>query len=394
MNLADVVARNAAFSPEKPALRFEGAALSYADLSERIERAASALTEEYGVRSGDRVAVLAHNHPDTLVLVFACARLGAILVPLNWRLAEPELAWILAHAEPRLLVADLDFGAAAHRLGAAGPRLDVLGMGGQAGDLGAACARARGDLANAPPGRLSDPLLVVYTSGTTGRPKGAVLTQEAFVWNGMMSQHMHGLTSADHVLTVLPFFHVGGLNIQTIPALLAGATVTIHARFAPAATLAAIALDRPSLTVLVPATLAALLAEPGFATADLGSLRAVTTGSTYVPQALVDGFEARGVPVLQVYGATETSPIAVYTRLDGARRPGSTGWPGLVCEAKVVDETGREVEAGSPGEILVRGPQVFSGYWRDPAATAGALVEGWFRTGDIATRDPDGAFTV
>jgi fatty-acyl-CoA synthase len=194
---------------------------------------------------------------------------------------------------------------------------------------------------------------------------------------------------------VLPFFHVGGLNIQTTPALQAGATVTIHARFAPDATLQAIAADRPTLTLLVPATIQALLAEPGFGAADLSSLRALSTGSTYVPQGLIDAIEARGVPVLQVYGATETCPVAIYTRHDGSPLPqGSTGLPGLFCEARVVDEAGRSVPAGRSGEILVRGPALFSGYWRNPAATAEALTDGWFRTGDIGLAAADGSFLV
>ena len=239
------------------------------------------------------------------------------------------------------------------------------------------------------------PLLIVYTAGTTGRPKGAVLTQEALLCNGVMSQHMHAMTQYDHVLTVLPFFHVGGLNIQTTPALHLGATVTMHSRFTADDTLHAIAQDRPSLTVLVPATIQALLEHPQWPETDLSSLRAITTGSTLVPQAQVDAITARGVPVLQVYGATETSPIAVYTRLGGdLSRDGSTGLPGLLCEARVVDDAGQDVPPGVSGEVVVRGPNVFSEYWENPAATAKALRDGWFQTGDIATRDIDGYVAI
>src|SRR4029077_218044 len=159
--------------------------------------------------------------------------------------------------------------------------------------------------------------LIVYTAGTTGRPKGAVLAQQALLANAMMSQHLHAMTSDDHVLTVLPLFHVGGLNIQTTPALQLGATVTLHARFTPEDTLRSIVEDRPTLTALVPSTIQALLEHPRWSETDLASLRAISTGSTLVPQGLVDGVQARGVPVMQVYGATETSPIAVYTRVGG-----------------------------------------------------------------------------
>ncbi|HEX8168712.1 MAG TPA: AMP-binding protein [Beijerinckiaceae bacterium] len=397
MNLCDLVLRNAAFTPDKPALRFEGRSLDYAALARRIEAAARALRAELGVGPGDRVAVLSTNHPDCLVLLYACARLGAMLVPLNWRLAVPEQLFILADVGAALLVVEEAFAAVIEPLSEACPKTRVVGLdfeppGGSSFD--ALLATGTGE-SRTPDADLSSPLLVVYTSGTTGRPKGAVLRQEALFWNGVMSQHMHGLTSDDHVLTVLPLFHVGGLNIQTTPALHHGATVTLHRRFAPEETLAAIARDRPTLTVLVPATMQAAIEHRAFAETDLSSLRALTTGSTAVPKPLIDAFEGRGVPVLQVYGSTETCPIAIYTRLSGDRfRPGSTGLPGLACEAKVVDVAGAEAPPGVPGEILVRGPNVFSGYWGDVAATAESLHDGWFRSGDIGTRDDDGYFTV
>jgi fatty-acyl-CoA synthase len=222
-----------------------------------------------------------------------------------------------------------------------------------------------------------------------------VLRQEALFWNGVMSQHMHNMTSDDHVLTVLPFFHVGGLNIQTTPALQLGATVTIHARFVPDTALAAIAQDRPTLTVMVPAIIQAVSEHPAWPSADLSSLKAVATGSTIVPPHLIDRFVARGVPVLQVYGSTETCPVAIYTRLGGdLSRVGSTGLAGLCCEAKVIDQAGAEVPPDTPGEIAVRGPNVFFEYWGNEEATRDALRDGWYRTGDIGLCDADGYFWI
>jgi fatty-acyl-CoA synthase len=397
LDLSDLIDRNAAFSPDKPALRFGGDALSYAAFSSRIANAARALKSGLAIGRGDRVAILATNHPDYLVLLYACARLGAILVPLNWRLAVPEQLFILCDASVKALVVEQSLAAIAPELGKALPDARIVGLDYQPAD-GSSFADllrgARGDGRN-PHTDFSCPLLIVYTSGTTGRPKGAVLRQEALLWNAVMSQHMHDMTAQDHVLTVLPMFHVGGLNIQTTPALQLGATVTIHARFAPDATLAAIAADRPSLTLLVPATIQALIGHPHWTTTDLSSLRAVSTGSTQVPQKLVDAILARGPPVLQVYGSTETCPVAVYTRLAGDwRRPGSTGLPGLVCEAKVLDDAGAEVAPGVPGEVVVRGPNVFFEYWGNEAATRDALREGWYHTGDIGTRDTDGHFFI
>ena len=197
------------------------------------------------------------------------------------------------------------------------------------------------------------------------------------------------------MLTVLPFFHVGGLNIQTTPALHYGATVTILSRFTPDAALAAITRDRPTLTVLVPATIQAITDHPDWAATDLSSLKAVSTGSQIVPPHLIERFVVRGVPVLQVYGSTETCPIAVYTRLGGdLSRAGSTGLPGLCCEAVVIGDAGVELPPDTPGEIAVRGPNVFFEYWGNAAATREVLRDGWFRTGDIGRRDADGYFFV
>jgi fatty-acyl-CoA synthase len=392
MDLRDLIDRNAAFAPDKPAIRFGGAALTYAALAKRIAQAARALKSQLGVGRGDRVAILSLNHPDYLVLLYACARLGAMLVPLNWRLAVPEQVFILRDASVKVLVVEEGFAPVVEPLKAALPDVRIVGLD-FAPSFDDLLASGSGDGRN-PHVDLSAPLLIVYTSGTTGRPKGAVLRQEALVWNAVMSQHMHDMTAEDHVLTVLPLFHVGGLNIQTTPALQIGATVTLHPRFAPDAALNALAQDTPTLTVLVPATMQAVIEHPHWRETDITCLRALTTGSTQVPPGLVDAFTGRGVPVLQVYGSTETSPVAVYTRAGGDQRAGSTGLPGLVCEARVVDDAGEEVAPGVAGEVVVRGPNVFFEYWGNAAATAETLREGWYHSGDIGTRDADGHFFI
>jgi fatty-acyl-CoA synthase len=397
MDLSDLIDRNAAFAPDKAAIRFAGRTLTYAGFTQRIAEAASALASQWRVGPGDRVAVLATNHPDTLVLLYACARLGAMLVPINWRLAVPEQLYILADASVKALVVEQVFADIVAPLRQADPAVHLAGLdfspeGGttldavlQSGGGGGWAARAD----------FTSPLLIVYTSGTTGRPKGAVLRQDALIANAAMSQHLHDMTADDHVLTVLPIFHVGGLNIQTTPALQLGATVSLHARFAPGPTLEAIERERPTLTVLVPATLQAVIEHPRWQETRLDSLRAVATGSTQVPQHLVSAFADRGVPVLNVYGSTETCPVAVYARRSGDwRRPGSTGLPGLLCEARIVDDNDSEVAAGEAGEVVVRGRNVFTEYWRNPRATAETLRDGWYHSGDIGTRDADGYFYI
>jgi fatty-acyl-CoA synthase len=329
-----------------------------------------------GVGPGDRVAVIAHNHPRTLALLFACARLGAMLAPLNWRLAPPELQWIVDDAAPAVLFTD-----------ESAPALHHPGMTRRP-------IEAPPEPGPAPQPHTRDDVLLVYTSGATGRPKGVVLTRAAIAANAAFSRHLHGLTEADHVLTVLPLFHVGGLNIQTIPALLTGAAVSLHPRFDPAATIGALAHDRPTLTVLVPATLQAMLRHPAWSAADLSSLRAITTGSTVVQPAVIAPFIARGVPVLQVYGSTETAPIALYTPIGAVYPPTSTGHPGPGAHVRAVDDEGHPVPPAAAGEIQFQGPQMFDRYWRNPQATQDAFTEGWYRTGDIGTQSPDGAWTV
>jgi fatty-acyl-CoA synthase len=360
MDLSRILERWARTTPTKVALHFEGTDWTYAELLARIDAAARSLQ----VAKGDRVAYLGYNEPLQLVLLFALARRGAILVPLNWRLTLAEHREIVADCAPRWLFCGSDFAAHAQQLGVPLGRLE----------------QADGP-APEPAGREDDDALIVYTSGTTGKPKGAVLTQAALVWNALNSFHAHDLVPADHVLTALPMFHVGGLNIQTLPALFAGATVTLQRRFEPSAWLAAVGARRPTLSLLVPAAMRAVVEHPAWGTTDLSSLRMVSTGSMVVPEGLIRPFHARGVPVGQVYGATETAPIAVALRAEDAlRKPGSAGKPVPHCEVKLVE-----------GEVWVRGPAVMRSYWNDPG---GLTPDGWFRSGDLARVDEDGYWWI
>jgi fatty-acyl-CoA synthase len=368
---------HARHTPGAPALRFEGRRITYAELAREAARAAAALAAR-GIGPGDRVGFLGANHPSQLVLLAACARLGAVQVPLNWRLAPPELAFMLRDCAAAALFATREMAALARE--AAPPGCTVL-------EADAAWPEAP---APPPQGGEADPLLLVYTSGTTGRPKGAVLDQRALLFNALNALHLFGLTAADRVLTVLPMFHVGGLNIQTTPALLAGAEVVLHPRFEAGAFLAACATERPTLSLLVPAVMAALVAHPGWAEADLSSLRAVGAGSSEVPLPLIEAFHARGVPVQQVYGATETGPIAIgQTREEALAAPGSIGRAALHGEARILGPDGAEPPPGAEGEIALRGPHLARRYWGGPEALD---AEGWFLSGDVGRVDAEGRF--
>jgi len=376
-----MIERWAEHFPAKVAIHFSGTDISYAVLWERIEEATRALGSR-GVERGDRVAFLGYNNPDMLVLLFALSRLGAILVPLNWRLTVAEHRLIVGDCTPKYVFAEAEFAAHAAELE---PPCVVLD------------GRWReGEATPALPGRGDDDMLLMYTSGTTGRPKGAILQQSALLWNGFNSIHAHDLSQRDHVLSPLPMFHVGGLNNQTLPALLAGATITLQQRFEPGRWLADVAARRPSVSLLVPATMQAVVGHPAWASTDLSSLKMINSGSMVVPDSLIRAFHARGVPVGQIYGSTETSPIAtVLMKEDAMVMVGSAGKPALHCEVKIAaDEHGTEAPAGLVGEIWVRGPNLMRGYWNDPQSTDGVFKDGWFRTGDLARRDHGGFFWI
>jgi fatty-acyl-CoA synthase len=392
VNLSRIVAHWAQFRPNAVAVHFAGEDVTWAALWRRVEAATLRLAS-LGLNKGDRVAYLGYNHPEILVLLFACARLGALLVPLNFRLARAEHEDILAHAEASMLVAEPDFYGSAGAIRQRLPLMRLIALSGTPAGWFAWEGPMPTGFEPKLAGTDADPVLIVYTSGTTGKPKGAVHTQSALFWNIVNATLYQDLTSRDHVLTVLPMFHVGGLCIQTLPALHAGATVTIHARFDPGLWLRDVAARRPTLSLLVPATMKAVTTHPAWAKSDLSSLREMNTGSSTVPESLIAPFHARGVPVGQIYGSTETGPVSMYLRAEDARRKvGSAGKPAMHAEIRLVDAEGRDVKPGEVGEIWVRAPNLMSGYWRD--SDNPSFRDGWFRSGDLARVDDDGYYWV
>lgn len=367
--------------PTSLALEFEGRQQTYAEFARSIAGTAAWLASE-GVREGDRVAWLGPNRPLALELLFACARLGAIYLPLNARLTPAEHRWIVDDADPALVVGDIAFDQ--HLSEASGDRR-VLIVDDDAGE-----PSARGS--DAPRvGTRSHPALLVYTSGTTGQPKGAVLDQAALWANATNGAHAHDLTSADRVLNVLPLFHVGGLNIQTTPTFHAGGAVLLHRAFEPTVFLDDVERWQPTWSLLVPATLQAISGHPRFADTDFSSLKGLMTGSSTVPEAVTRPFFDRGIAVGEVYGATETGPTAIHLRADAAaENRGSCGKPSTTCDVRIVDDHGHDVPSGTSGELLVRGPNILREYWNNPEATAAAIDQGWYHTGDVGHVDADG----
>ena len=300
---------------------------------------------------------------------FACAKAGLILAPLSWRLAPAELAYQLEDAEPALFLVEEEHAALAE---ATGHPFEPLAPAGDGEPRDTAVAD-------------DDPLLLVYTSGTTGRPKGALLTHGNCFWTNLSFDLATGVSGDDVVLQVLPQFHCGGWNVQALLGWWKGARVVLERSFDPARCLALIEQKRVTTMMGVPANYLFLSQEPAFATADLSSLRRAVVGGAPMPEALLEVWHERGVDVVQGYGLTEAAPnVLCLPPEDAVRKIGWAGKPYPHVDARLAAEE----------ELQVRGPNVFAGYWRNPEATAEVLVDGWLRTGDVAEIDADGFVTI
>ncbi|MCW5772283.1 MAG: AMP-binding protein [Rhodospirillaceae bacterium] len=401
MDISNWVAHRALWAPTKTATRFESGDWTNVQFEDRVGRLAGALKRELGVGEGDRVAHLGLNSPDLLALFFACARIGAMIVPLNWRLTPSEHAYQLGDSAPVALLVEPEYWEHVGRIRSQFEHLHFVAYRGKA-DPGPgwidyeAMLAAAAPLPPDPKRDLRTPCEIKYTSGTTGKPKGSVRTQEGVLFNALNSGYVFELTPQDHVLTAIPMFHAGGMHIQTTPAVHWGATITIHRRFEPAAVLAEIRASRPTLLLAVPAVSAALVAHPDFPATDVSCLKCVCGGSSVVPDAVIKPWTDRGIPFNQVYGMTETGPTAIASSIaDGRLKSASAGKQVPYMEARLVDDAGRDVATGQRGEIWLRGPALLKEYWRNPEATAESFdLEGWFKTGDVAHRDEDGFFYV
>ena len=385
--LAGVLTGQARQRPQALALVFGDQSWTYADLQHATDRAVRHL-RACGVRAGDRVAYLGLNHAAQLIGLFALARMGAMLVPLNFRLAPAEWGKVLDDCTPVALWHDPAWAEAAQALA----RQHHLPCGAVQTWLQAPSETASTALTptEALPDLQEAPVLLVYTSGTTGLPKGAVHTQANLLANMQAAAEVQTMTPQDRVLTVLPLFHVGGLCIQTLPALWAGASVCLMPRFEPATMLNAVAQWRPSLTLVVPAVMKALLEHPQWHDTDWRALRAVWAGSSTLPTAAVQAFMDRGVPLCNVYGATETGPFSVaLSPAHAVSHLGDCGWPApgvALCLAPSV-----KTASDGVGELWLKGPAIVQRYWPDhPALDA----QGWFHSGDLAQQGADGSWRI
>ncbi|WIM94104.1 long-chain fatty acid--CoA ligase [Actinoplanes oblitus] len=370
--------RRAAMSPGRTALIFEGRRVSYAELHQRIARLAAALRSS-GVRRGDRVAYLGPNHPSFVETMFATWVLGAIFVPLNFRLTAAELAYQLTHSGASVLVRAAGMPAvtapvtfAADAVPAADPIHPDETVG------------------------LDDVAAILYTSGTTGHPKGAMLTHGNLVWNCYNLLVCVDVAGDEVTLVSAPLFHVAALDQCLLPTFLKGGTSVIMPGWDVDGCFDLIARHRVTWMFGVATMYAGLTQSPRWADADLSSVRSLMTGGASVPAALIHRYQERGLLFCQGYGMTETAPGATFLEARESREhAGSAGLPVFFADVRCVRPDLTDAAVGEPGEVLVRGPNVTPGYWNDPAATEAAFVDGgWFRSGDVAVVDEDGHFHI
>jgi fatty-acyl-CoA synthase len=397
VNWFGVLAHHAERSPEKAITVFEGETTTYAQMAASAVALARGLHER-GVGPGDVVGLLSYNCPEFLQTIFAANYLGAVAMPINWRLAAPEVRYILEHSEARALVCDEALrevaGQATHGLDAL-VRSCIGGAGGGAGGWTTLAELAAGG--GDPPARVlteaDDVHRLMYTSGTTGRPKGVMLTHANLAWKNLAHMVEFGFTEADLGLACGPLYHVGALDLTTTSLLAAGATVIVHRAFDAAAVVDELERSRVTTVWLAPAMVNAIMALPDVEGRDLSSVRVIINGGEKMPIPLIERI-GRTFPsawFADAYGLTETvSGDTFLDRESIVTKLGSVGRACLHLEVEVWDDEGRPVPAGERGEIVLRGPKVFKGYWRDPEATERAFAGGWFHTGDVGVLDEDG----
>jgi fatty-acyl-CoA synthase len=404
-NVVRRIAEHAASRGASPAVSDSERSLTYAQLWDRVARAAAWL-EEQEVRRGDRVALVLGNRSAYLELVFAAAQLGAMAVPINARLTAWEIRRLLDDCTPSVLCHDAEHAEVALGAcdGAAAPphaRM-VCGPAGSPYEAALAAATPRGEIEAVSP---DAPMLLMYTSGTTGAPKGALLPHRKTLYNCLNAERFFGLTPDDRILVALPLFHSFGLAILSLPALHAGASVTLQPRFDPATVWATAARDRITFFGGVPTMFERLLEELERRLPerlDLQSLRFLFTAGAAIPVDTIRAFKRHGLVLKQGYGQTETSILCCLDSADSLRKAGSVGRPVHHAELRVIDaatlagpvESWRDAAIGEPGEIVVRGPITMLGYWQRPNETAATLRDDWLRTGDLASIDSDGFVTL
>ncbi|HEY8584511.1 MAG TPA: AMP-binding protein, partial [Capillimicrobium sp.] len=390
-NLVSILTDSAARDAEHVALKLDDVELSYGLLDEAASRVAGLLRAK-GITPGDRVGVMLPNVPYFAACYYGVLRAGGVVVPMNVLLKGREVGFYCSDPGSKVLLAWHDFAEAAEAGTADNDTELILVKPGEFEQLlGGVEEPLREDAERSG----DDTAVILYTSGTTGTPKGAELTHDNLRRNAEVSRDLHDVGPQDTVLGALPLFHSFGQTCTLNAGILAGATITLLPRFDPAKALEIFQRDAVTIFMGVPTMYGALLHAPGREDADLSKLRLCVSGGASLPLELLRGFEdAFEATILEGYGLSETSPVASFNKSAEDRKPGSIGTPIDGCEMKLVDDEGNDVGADEVGEIVIRGHNVMKGYWNRPDATAETIRDGWFHTGDMAKVDADGYFFI
>ncbi len=402
MNIAWWVQRWADLHPKKCAVIFKDEKITYFELNDRANRA-SCWLQSLGIEKGDRVATMLNNCPEFIELFLACARLGAIFVPLNFRLAATELEYLLKNSRPRLFVFGQEFTDIVKKLDVENTKPSVLlsSVGKKHADaeiLDYITASAAFDnqkpflTRSLGPADPEEPQVIMYTSGTTGRPKGAVLSHRKTFFNCLNADIFFKLHFDDIMLVILPLFHSGGLFIQAAPTIYKGATLVIHPRFDPVKVYQDIERYRVSKFLGIPTVYRALVKVDPQIRGDMSSLKVCAGGGEKTTPELFEQCREAGLAFRQVMGQTETSILLWASEEDSFRKPGTVGRPVFHAEVNIVDKYGRAVQPGDVGEIVVRGSIMMKEYWQDPVRTEETIRNGMLYTGDLARMDADGYY--
>jgi fatty-acyl-CoA synthase len=396
MNVGEWTTRWAERYPHEPCLKYGELELTKGEFNIRVNRLAHAL-QDAGVRKGDRVAALMANSHVFLEILQALCKIGGIMVPLNFRLAAPELEFILNDSEPVLLVYSPEFLPLVDELRGRVPSVRQyiceLEGGAQADLCYEPWVANRSEEEPKPESEvtLDDPEFIMYTSGTTGRPKGAVVLQGNIQWNCVNTVHIYSLGNKDVAIVCAPMFHVGGLGVSAIPSLYVGSKLVIQRFFNPSEVFRLIEEQRATTVFGIPVMFLFMTQVPEFETADLSSLRFFLAGGSPCPRPLIETYMKRGATFAQGYGMTETAPaITVLRPEESLPKLGSCGKPVFHTDVRIVDNAGNTLPRGETGEVLVKGPNVIRQYWRRPEATAESIVDGWLHTGDMGYFDEEG----
>ncbi|HEX6386539.1 MAG TPA: AMP-binding protein, partial [Anaerolineae bacterium] len=390
----DWLAKHADLRPDKVALvdAATNRRYTYPEFHLRASRFAEFLRDAWQVQPGQRVAILAHNSSDYFEILYGCAKVGAILVCLNWRLAVPELEFILGDSEPVALFYDPAFAEVAASLREKSSLQFTLSLDDA---YEAALAQASGRAVIMPPTPLETPWFLLYTSGTTGRPKGVIQTHGMVLINALNIGPAINLTSEDVTLNLLPFFHTGGLNLYTNPTLFFGGTAIIQRTFDAGETLRLLA-EEATAFFGVPAVYLLLSQHPDFERTEFTQMRSWACGGAPMPVSLLESYAEHGITIRQGFGMTETGPtVFLVDEKNALAKAGSVGKPQLFVDVRIVDVDGNDVPTGEMGELLVRGPGVTPGYWQLPDVTAATITaDGWLHTGDVALCDEESYYSI